>query len=97
MIGLLFSGVAALIMGTFVAYPVGLGHLSWRWHLGFGLGGQFLSWLFVTVLSLPYVMRVTVNRTTLFPFWALLGTIMVALVAAILMPAPERTGNRARG
>jgi hypothetical protein len=94
--GFLFACVVALITGTVVAYPLGLGHLGWKGHFGIGLAGQFVSWFFVTLLGLPSVVRVSFNRVTLFPVWALVGALMVALVIAILMPERKRKGARTR-
>lgn len=96
MTGFLFACLVALITGTVVAYPLGLGYLGWKAHFGIGLAGQFGSWFFVMVLGLPYLMRVTFNRVTLFPVWALVGALMVALVIAILMPERKPKGARTR-
>lgn len=84
--GILLAIVTALVLGTVVAWPLGLRRLGTGWHIAIGFAGQGLSWVFVLLLPLPYIVRITINRVTVFPVWAAVGTFMVGLVVALLQP-----------
>jgi hypothetical protein len=86
-VGFVFVLGVALILGTLVAYPLGLGSLGIGWHLGLGLLGQAVSYLFVLVLRVPYLVHAEVSGISVFPVWAVVGTLMVGLVAAIFQSA----------
>lgn len=82
--GLLFALGTAFVLGTLVAWPLGLGRLGKWWHTAMGVAGLAVSWAFMAFLPLPHVLRITVNGIPVYVVWAAVGTFMVGLVMALI-------------
>lgn len=82
--GFLFALAIALVLGTLVSYPLGLGRVGRTTHTLIGVGGLLLGWLLVVLLPVPYVLRLGLAGVRVYPAWGLVGALLIALVIAIL-------------
>lgn len=90
--GLLFFLFFSLVTGSIIAYPLGLGRMGGGWHLGIGAAGTVLGWLFVLFLRFPEVVTIGVNGWDVYPLWATVGTLVIGMVIALLLPEDRTDG-----
>lgn len=84
--GLLFFLFFSLVTGSIIAYPLGLGGMGRGWHLGIGATGTALGWVFVLFFRFPEVVTIGVNGWGVYPLWAAVGTLMIGIVVALMLP-----------
>lgn len=56
------------------------------WHLGIGAAGTALGWVLVLFLRFPELVAIGVNGWRVYPLWAAVGTLLVGIVIALMLP-----------
>ena len=87
--GILFLVLFSLVAGSVAGHLLGLGRLGGAWHLGIGLAGTGLGWVFVGVLHFPEVSRLAFEGWSVYPVWAAVGTLTTGIALALLLPAED--------